>query len=257
MTTLSELVNAHAWIGTRWSHSPSPEEALILKWAQSTLDFIFATGQRDRFEDFSYHGTEAVEPPLQGSSDVSERLRSAERFFERLLHQPAIAGEDAPIQAILQALRFIAATRQDEALDAYVKYVESRAPPFAVAHFETLAEAEAWLHSHPHPPDPARVLIGNAFHDVVHERETNIRRLPRNRDLHDYLAELTRVEPPAVTVSFGTREEATSWLWAQPAPTTHAWVSIAGELYLAAYHPNLGHRALYPLSMAEASDASA
>ncbi|WP_224241085.1 hypothetical protein [Hyalangium gracile] len=68
--------------------------------------------------------------------------------------------------------------------------MESRAPPFAVAHFESLAEAEAWLHSHPHPPDPARVLIGNAFHDVVHDRVTNIRRLPRNLDSSRQIGDL-------------------------------------------------------------------
>lgn len=28
------------------------------------------------------------------------------------------------------------------------------------------------------------------------------------------------------------------------------WVMIASELYLAAYHPNIDHRALYPLSLA-------
>ncbi|SEL50793.1 hypothetical protein SAMN05444354_106253 [Stigmatella aurantiaca] len=38
-----------------------------------------------------------------------------------------------------------------------------------------------------------------------------------------------------------------------PEPATHAWVSIAGELYLAAYYPNIGHRALYPLSRVEVS----
>jgi hypothetical protein len=125
-----------------------------------------------------------------------------------------------------------------------------------VASFETLREAEAWLQSHPHPPDPARILIGDRSHDVVHDRETNIRRLPRNRDLHDYLAELKQVEPPVAIASFPTREEAVAWLWEQPEPATHAWVSIAGELYLAAYYPNIGHRALYPLSMVEDANAS-
>ena len=248
MTTLADLVNAHPWIGNRWSSSPSPEEARILELARNILDFIFATGQRYRFEDFSYRGPEAVEHPRQGSAGLSERLSSAERFFERLLQEPESVGDQGRIQAILGAIRFIASTDQCAALGAYLKYAESHAPPFVVASFDTLSEAEAWLKDHPHPPDPARVLIADGSHDVVHDRETNIRRLPRNSDLHDYLAELKRVEPPVAVSSFSTRVEAAAWLQRQPEPVRPQWVSIAGELHLAAYYPNIGHRALHPLS---------
>lgn len=251
MTTLSDLADAHELIGLRWSSGPSPDEKRTLELARDILDFIFATGQRYRFEDFSHHLHEAVEPLPHRLTGLSLRLATAESFFKRLLQSPATAGEAARIHAILEAIRFIAVTNQYEAVDAYLKHVESHAPPFAVAYFETQREAEAWLQKHPHPPDPARVLIGDRSHDVVHDRETNIRRLPRNRDLHDYLAELKQVEPPVAIASFATREEAAAWLRGQPEPATHAWVSITGELYLAAYYPNIGHRALFPLSMAE------
>jgi hypothetical protein len=252
LTTLSDLADAHEFIGIRWSSGPSTDEKRILELARDILDFIFATGQRYRFEDFSHRLHEAAAPLPQRLTGLSLCLSSAESFFKRLLQSPTSAAEAARIHAILEAIRFIAVTNQYEALDAYLKHVESHAPPFVVASFETLSEAEAWLQSHPHPPAPARILIGDRSHDVVHDRETNIRRLPRNRDLHDYLAELKRVEPPVAIASFANREEATAWLWEQPEPATHAWVSIAGELYLAAYYPNIGHRALYPLSMAEA-----
>ena len=76
-------------------------------------------------------------------------------------------------------------------------------------------------------------------------------RLPRIRDLEYHLAELKQKEPPVATASFATREEAEDWLKAQPEPARRAWVSIAGEFYLAVYHPNIKHRALYPLSMSE------
>jgi hypothetical protein len=98
------------------------------------------------------------------------------------------------------------------------------------------------------------VLIGNSCHDVVYERETNFRRLPWNRDLDRYLAWLKRVEPPVADTSFATREEAEAWLTRQPNPATRTWAMIAGEFYLAAYYPNINHRALYPLSMAESDE---
>jgi hypothetical protein len=256
VTTLSDLADAQEFIGIRWSSGPAPDEERTLELARDILDFIFATGQRYRFEEFSHQHQEGVEPPPE-LTGLGLRLRSAERFFERLVQPSTAAGEAARIHAILEATRFVAATRQYEALDAYLKHVESHGPPFVVASFETPDAAEAWLHGHPNPPDPARILIGDRSHDVVHDRETNIRRLPRNRDIHGYLAELKQVEPPVAIASFATREEAAAWLWKQPEPATHAWVSIAGEVHLAAYYPNIGHRALYPLSMIEGTDASA
>jgi hypothetical protein len=256
LTTLSDLSDAHEFIGIRWSSGSSPDEKRILELARDILDFIFATGQRYHFEDFSHHHHEAVGLPPQRLTGLSLGLKSAEGFFKRLLHPPPTAGEAARIHAILEAIRFVAVTNQYEALDAYLKHVASHGPPFVVASFETLREAEAWLQNHPHPPDPARILIGDRSHDVVHDRKTNIRRLPRNRDTHDYLEELKQVEPPVAIASFATREEAASWLWEQPEPATHAWVSVAGELHLAAYYPNIGHRALYPFSMVEDADTS-
>lgn len=125
------------------------------------------------------------------------------------------------------------------------------APPYAVASFDTREEAEHWLQNHPHPPDSANVLIANSYHSVVHDRVNGIRRLPRNRDLEYYLAEHQRVAPPIAIASFSSLGEATAWLQSQPRPAPWAWVSIAGEFYLAAYYPNLDHRALYPLSLAK------
>ena len=85
---------------------------------------------------------------------------------------------------------------------------------------------------------------------MVYERETDFRRLPWNRDLERYLAWLKRVAPPVAAAEFATREEAEAWLRSLPNPARRTWVTIAGEFYLAAYHPNINYRALYPLSMA-------
>lgn len=221
----------------------------MLALARDVLGFIFATGQRYRFEEFTGDSTERTGTASQGSAELRTRLREAEGFFENLLNTPGLAGEKAPIEAILQAIRFAASTHQEEALEGYLEHVESNAPPFVVAAFETLKEAEAWLKEHPHPPDPASVLIAGAYHDVVHDRETNLRRLPRNRDLHDYLAELVQREPPKAVASLATLEDAKAWLERQAEPARKQWLSIGGKFYLAAYYPNIRHRALYPLSL--------
>jgi hypothetical protein len=96
----------------------------------------------------------------------------------------------------------------------------------------------------------ADVLIGDRYHHVAYDRETNLRRLPWNRDLERYLGWLERTDPPVASASFATREEAQAWLREQSHPPLRAWVLIAGEFHLAVYHPNVNHRALYPLSMA-------
>ena len=141
-------------------------------------------------------------------------------------------------------------SRQYEAFGDFIEHVESHAPPLVVASFETKAEADAWLENHPNPPAFADILIGGRYHDVVYERETDFRRLPWNRHLERYLAWLERVEPPVAAASFATGEEAEAWLMSQPNPSRRVWVTIAGEFYLAAYHPNINHRALHPLSSA-------
>jgi beta-phosphoglucomutase-like phosphatase (HAD superfamily) len=186
----------------------------------------------------------------EGAPELRALLSQAESFFRKLLEAPESSEEVVPIQLILDVFRFITSTRQHGALGDFLEHIEAKAPPFVVAAFETQAEAQDWLANHSDPPLFADVLIANKYHDVVYERETDFRRLPWNRHLERHLAWLQRENPPVAAASFSTREEAEAWLANQPHPARRAWVMIAGEFYLAAYHPNIGHRALYPLSMA-------
>ncbi|HZH13135.1 MAG TPA: hypothetical protein VE057_02115 [Archangium sp.] len=252
MTNPLILSDAQQVIGRRWSKEQSPEQARILSLARDALDFISATGRWYPFEDFRAHGghREAQAMGENGSTGLRELLCKTERFFGNLLDDLGAAGEQVPIQVILDALRFISSAGQHEAFGDFIEHVESHAPPFVVASFETQQEAEAWLKTHPSPPAFGDILIGGRYHDVVYERETDFRRLPWNRHLDRYLAWLKRFEPPVAAASFATREEAGAWLNSQPHPARRTWVMIAGEFYLAAYYPNINHRALYPLSMA-------
>lgn len=250
MTSLSDLANAHPLIGMRWSQNPPPDELRILGLARDALDFIFATGQRYPFEDF-FKSPDSRGAPLRGGTvELSGLMERTSRFFEQLRDEPEAPEEVAQSQAILDAIRFIESTGQQEAFAAFREHVEADAPPFVVASFDTREQADGWLASHANPPDPANVLIGNGYHGVVHDRETNLRRLPRNRDLEWYLEELEQKERPVAVASFETREAADTWLRAQDAPARRAWIRVGGEFYLAVYYPNIDHRALYPLALA-------
>ncbi|PTL80090.1 hypothetical protein [Vitiosangium sp. GDMCC 1.1324] len=253
------LSDAQQVIGRRWRERQSPEQERILRLARDVLDFISATGQWYPFADFRLDdGHRAVQSSAEdGPQELRELLIQTERYFGKLLDEPTAAGEQASIQLILDAFRFISSTRQYSAFGDFVEHVEFHAPPFVVASFESQEEAEAWLENHPAPPAFADILIGGRYHDVVYERETDFRRLPWNRDLERYLAWLKRVEPPVAAAEFATREEAEAWLRSQPNPSRRVWVTIAGEFFLAAYHPNINHRALYPLSMAEGYEEEA
>jgi hypothetical protein len=253
MTSLSDLANAHAVIGKRWSQDPPPEQARILGLARDALDFIFATGQRHSFEARTRQPGAPGAPPQAHTTALRELMDKTSRFFEQLRDSSDSREEADQSQAIIEAIRYIDSTGQQEAFAAFREYVEADAPPFVVASFDNREEAEAWLANHPHPPDPANVLIADAYHDVVHDRETDLRQLPRNRALEWYLAELERKEPPVAVASFETRQEAEAWLKSQAEPVRRAWVQVGGKLHLSVYYPNIRHRALYPLAMARTS----
>ncbi|WNG20349.1 hypothetical protein [Cystobacter fuscus] len=257
MTSSTLLSDSHEVIGKLWSDAQSPEQARLLGLARDAIHFVFTTGQRYQFSDFrktlssDAHPAATVGPPPDGSASLEERMEEAAGFFTKLRDEADSSEEKKRLQVFLDAFHFIALTGQSSAFGEYLEHVEAGAPPYAIASFDTREEAEAWLGNHPHPPDFANVLIANGYHDVFHDRETNVRRLLRNRGLEYYLAELAQEEPPVAAASFASLEEAEAWLTAQPEPARWAWVSIAGEPYLAVYHPNIDHRALYPLSMAK------
>lgn len=251
MTDSLLLSDAQRVIGRRWSKGPLPEQARTLLLARDALSFIFVTGQWYPFLDFR-EGRVPRDAHASGEEGTREQraLMRAMDFFEKLLGAPEVDGEEVPIQLIIDVLRFISATRQLDALGDFIEQVEANDPPLVIASFDTQAEAQAWLANHPNPPAFADVLIGGRYHDVVYERETDFRRLPWNRDLERYLSWLQEEEPPVATASFATLQEAEAWLANHPRPPRRAWVTIAGEFYLAVFHPYIHHRALYPLSLA-------
>ncbi|MFY0528700.1 hypothetical protein ACN28I_37890 [Archangium gephyra] len=257
MTTQSFLYDTQEVIGKLWNKYPSPEHRQLLGVARDALFYVYVTGKRYRLEDFRkdigsglHCPPDTQERPGDDFTGLDAQLNSTECFFKKLRDETTSARQRNLLQAILDTLLFISSTGQHSGFSEYLEHLEADAPPYAIASFNTKEEVEAWLKNHPAPPDFAHVLVANAYHDVVYERERNFRRMLRSRTLEYHLADLKKRHPPAAVASFATLEDAEAWLKAQPTPARWAWVSIAGEPYLAVYHPNLQHRALYPLSMA-------
>lgn len=158
--------------------------------------------------------------------------------------------EQRLLAVAINALLFITSTGQRYAFADFLQYLESNAPPPVVASFKTREEADAWLNSQTEPPDSTLVLIADQYHTVVYLRETNHRRLIQLSVIEFHLGRLKREGLPPAVASFQTREEAEDWFMSQTEPPAQTLIKIAGEDYLAVYHRNVNHRAIYPFSMA-------
>jgi hypothetical protein len=259
MTILDTLGEAQRIIGRHWKEGQSPEREQLLGCARDALFFISSTGQPYRFEDYReqlpserlVRATAVREPPQRIATSTEELVRGARDFFEQLRDEPQSMEDRALALVIIDALGFIASTGQLDEFKSYLQHLDAREPPHVVASFDTREQAETWLRSHPSPPHAAHILIAGRYHTVAHDRETNGRYLPSSHALEYYLASLKEDSPPVAVASFESLQEAEDWLRAQPAPPGRAWVRISGEAYLAVYHPNVDHRALYPLSLAD------
>jgi hypothetical protein len=251
MTNHSLLIDPQEVIGRQWSDDPSPERRRILGLARDALLFPLVTGRQSRFERFRASPRAEDASRSEDSGDLQERLNEAVEFFKRLLDESGAAEERERIQVILDILRFVSSSGQSRAFGEYLEHLEANGPPYVMGAFETKEEAEAWFKQQPEPPEPALILIANTYYEAIYDLRVNKLRLPRVRSIEYYLAELKREHPPHAVVSFGSLAEAESWLQAQPNPARWAWVSIAGEFYLAAYYANINHRAFFPLSMAD------
>jgi hypothetical protein len=259
MTIVDALTEAQRIIGQHWKEGQAPEQEQLLGFARDVLFFIASTGQPYRFEDYRKQ-LRAVSPPRIGAlsglhrglaADTEQLVHRAEGFFEQFLDKPQPEEERALVLVILDALSFVASTQQLDSLEGYLQRLESNDPPQVVASFDTREQAESWLENHPSPPHCAHILVAGKYHTVAHDRETNSRYLPPSRAVDYYLASLKQDSPLATVASFKSLPEAEAWLSAQRAPPARAWVRVSGEVYLAVSHPNVHHRALYPLSLAD------
>lgn len=150
----------------------------------------------------------------------------------------------------IDALGFIMKIGQSHGLEEYLKDCAVNGPPLAIAAFNTRAEAEAWMKTHPDPPHQANILIAGEYFLTAYFPDINHRAILQNPTLEFYLEEMIHGGLPSPVATFTSYEEATAWLHSQPEPPRQVFVTIAGEYYLAVYHYKVNVRALYPISMA-------
>jgi hypothetical protein len=175
----------------------------------------------------------------------------AMKFLGELGTSPQFKGHQEVLDVIFDALLFIDSTGQLYAFEDYRRYLRSDDPPRVVKAFDTREEAEAWLAEHPDPPSSAYVLVADQYYQLVYNRELNHRRVFPHPVLEYYLSGRLRDGLPPPVASFATLREAEGWFQSESAPPKQAVVMIAGEPYLAVFHPNISRRSIYPFSMAK------
>jgi hypothetical protein len=178
--------------------------------------------------------------------NIHELILEVQGLLGRALKSAPSPEEKELFRVAATALRFISETGAVYPFEDYLQ-LRKEAPPYAVASFKTLEEADAWLQQHPEPPHGALVLIADGYHIVMYVRELNHRRLFPHPILESYLDQLKRESPTGAMSSFDTREEGLAWLQAQPEPPQRTYLRIASSPHVALYHRNLQHYALYPL----------
>jgi hypothetical protein len=187
---------------------------------------------------------------------------STRKLLSRAMESLAGLGSNASIQmpqevldVLFDVLLFIESTGQVYAFEDYRKHLASDEPPRVVAAFGSREEAENWLAQQSAPPSSAYVLIADQYHLLVYNRDIQDRRIFPHPVLEYFLGGLVREGLPPPVATFSTLPEAEAWFKSQLSPPVQTVISIAGEPHLAVYHSNIGHRSIYPFSMAVQEDA--
>jgi hypothetical protein len=246
------LVDASQFISPRWRAALAKgraQEKELWDYLYELPSFIRETGQAYRFEDH-LRGLDATSRPCVSGAINARTEGNSRKAMELLLKvwDETPEPQKQPVLVLIGLLDFIANTGQVDAFEDYVKNRLEYAP-LAMACFVTHDEAEAWLRGLAEPPSPARIIIGDEYHQVWCPRVDSTRSIHRDYVIEPYIEELTaRGIPPAVP-SFENRAEAAAWLTKHPA-SPFAFVSIAGESYLAVHHKRLNLHTLHPVASA-------
>ncbi|MFY0565787.1 hypothetical protein ACN28E_18345 [Archangium lansingense] len=246
MNILDTLANAALFIASRRqaAHSMNREqEEKIWLYVRALSHFVHVTGQAYRFEDF-LDGTIPTEPhvsPLLSAHRGSIARRAIELL--KTLDEPTEPADKQHVLVLIALLDFITDTGQLADVENFFNHQLEYAP-VAIAHFASHEEAETWLKGLTQPPSPARILIGDEYHQFWYMREDGTRGMYRDHAIEPALEALVARGIPPQVPSFTQRVEAESWLMSHPA-APYAFVAIAGEYYFAVHHWRLNRHSLH------------
>jgi len=177
---------------------------------------------------------------------IHDVILNAQGLLGRTRKNAQSPEEEELFRVAIAALRFISETGTVYPFEDYLQLGQD-APPYAVASFKTIEEADTWLQQHPEPPHGAFVLVADAYHIVMYVRELGDRRMFPHPITESLLEQLKKEAPAGTLASLGTREEGLAWLRTQAELPLRAYLLIAGRRHVALYHRNLQHYAVYPL----------
>ncbi|WP_395811705.1 hypothetical protein [Archangium minus] len=251
MSIYDSLVSASQFATAQWRVAQlegRDEEKRLWSLVNEYRAFIGETGQVYLFEDYLKAGSPTSRPhvstTLEAHKDATSR-RVMELLVKAFNETPE-PEQKRSASVLIHLLNFIADTGQLDALEDYVNNRLEYAP-LAIACFTKRDEAEAWLRGLAEPPSPTHILIGDEYYRVWSSREDNTRGMYRDFVIEPYIEELAARGIPPSAPSFKTHEEAGAWLKIHPA-APFAFVSVAGEHYLAVHHKRLTHHSLHPVA---------
>ncbi len=246
------LANAALFIASRRqaAHSANREdEEDLWLYVRALSHFVHVTGQVYRFEDF-LEGSAPTEPYVSPrlSTHRGSIARRAAELLLKTLDEATGPADRQHVLVLIALLDFIADTGQLADAEDFFRHQLEYAP-VAIEHFATHEEAEAWLKGLAQPPSPARILIGDDYHQFWYMREDGTRGMYRDHAIEPALETLVARGIPPQVPSFTQRVEAEAWLMHHPA-APYAFVAIAGEYYFAVHHWRLNRHSLHHVASA-------
>ncbi|MCY1076906.1 hypothetical protein [Archangium lansingense] len=224
------------------------EEVTAWRHVRAHWNFTIITGQVYVFEDY-LAGLDPKRTSYESTAfkaHTDELSKQGMALLLRALDETTDPARKQHVLVMIDLLNFIVDSGKQKALESYREGI-SYNPLYAIAYFDTRAEAEAWLNSPSEPPSGGHVLIGDEYYELWYSREDGFRELLRDHS-RALLFEVFESKPlPPATASFDTREEAMAWLTSHPA-SPMLLVAIAGEYHHAVYHKHLNRHTLHSLS---------
>lgn len=251
MKIYETLGRAYLFAAARWREAGDAgreeEERLWMK-VNAYRDFICTTGQAYLFEDY-LKGVAPSPRPQVSTALEARRDSTSPRAMALLLKafdETLEPRQKRLVKLLIAQVNFIADTGQLEVCEDWIDNRLDYAP-VAIAHFATRDEAEAWLKGLAEPPSPAKILIGDEYHDMMYIRQDNARYIRHDYVIEPYLEGDVAEGIPSTVPTFETREEAERWLALHPA-SPFGFVSIAGEYFYAVHHRWLKRHSLHPVA---------
>lgn len=219
----------------------SPPGTAPLRTAALALHFIWGSGHQLNFEDYlaCFHQSDSLAPSFDTRARAEASLQQP--MDPRRAHGVTIAGTRYSLgYALERGTRFLVR------IPEHAEFTTARQTPSPLMReaLTALCQARAQAHS---PEDKKSVDTAVlALHFILESGQSSI--------FENFLGSVDSRAIPRSLCSFGSRQEADTWLSAHPRPPHGAQVEIAGERYSVGYSRDSEIRVLVRLPSREELD---